>query len=169
MSKEGSLLSFLTTAEMALRRLEIGLIVILFPTLVLLTFLQVVFRYVLNFQLPWTEELAVSIFIWVAFIGSAIAMANKGHFGLTLFVNRLPRTLRVSCEIAIWLLSALFLVLVAIYGIEVVLETSHTMTTLPISMQWSFSAVPAGAILMLLHLCIQAARAILQQPSKSEA
>jgi TRAP-type C4-dicarboxylate transport system permease small subunit len=153
--------------ESWLRRLEMSLIVVLFPGLVLLTSLQVLFRYVLNYPLPWSEELAVSIFIWVAFIGSAVAMAEKGHFGLTLILTRLPPIARILAEIFIWSLSAVFLLLVAGYGISVVLETSHTMTTLPVSMQWSYSAVPVGAILMLLHLALHVGKAVLQQPPSS--
>jgi TRAP-type C4-dicarboxylate transport system permease small subunit len=59
--------------------------------------------------------------------------------------------------------SVTFLLIVAVYGVEVALVTSHTMTTLPLSMQWFFAAVPAGAILMLVHLAIHAGQAVLQR------
>lgn len=158
-----TLLTFLTRLEEWLLRIQTVIVVILFPTLVLVTFLQVVFRYVFNHPLPWTEELAINLFVWVAFIGSSIALAKKGHYGLGLIKERLPRIPRMLAEVVSWSLSVAFLLIVAVYGTEVVLVTSHTLTTLPLSMQWFFSAVPAGAILMLMHLVIHAGKAVLQR------
>lgn len=158
-----ALLDFVNRVEEWLLRIETVVVVILFPTLVSVTFLQVVFRYVFNHPLPWTEELAINLFVWVAFIGAAIAFANKGHYGLELLKEKLPAVPRRLADIAIWFVSAAFLLIVAVYGVEVVLVTSHTMTTLPMSMQWFFTAVPAGAVLMLVHLVIHAGQAALQR------
>lgn len=142
---------------------ETVLVVVLFPTLVTVTFLQVVFRYIFNHPLPWTEEFAINLFVWVAFIGSAIAVAKKGHYGLELLKGYLPPALGALADGIIWLVSAAFLVIVIVYGLDVVFSTFHTMTTLPLSMRWFFSAVPAGAVLMLLHLTIIVVKTILER------
>ena len=163
-----TLLNFVNRLEEWLLRIQTVLVVILFPTLVAATFLQVVFRYVFNHPLPWTEELAINLFVWVAFIGSSIALAKKGHYGLELLKDKLPPMPRVLAEVVIWCVSVAFLLVVAVYGVEVVLDTSHVMTTLPLSMQWFFSAVPAGAVLMLAHLVIHAGQAILQRSPKHD-
>ena len=163
-----TLLKFVNRLEEWLLRIETALVVVLFPTLVAATFLQVVFRYVFNHPLPWTEEFAINLFVWVAFIGSSIALAKKGHYGLELLKDKLPPMLRVLAEIIIWFVSAAFLLVVFVYGVEVVLDTSHVMTTLPLSMRWFFSAVPAGAVLMLAHLAIHAGQAVLQRSQKHE-
>lgn len=157
------LLGFVNRFEEWLLRVEAVLVVILFPSLVAVTFLQVVFRYVFNHPLPWTEELAINLFVWVAFIGASLALAAKGHYGLEILKDKLPPALRRVAEVAIWCVSVAFLLIVAFYGMEVVLVTSHTMTTLPLSMQWFFSAVPAGAVLMLVHLAIHAGQAMLRR------
>ena len=157
------LLDFVNRLEEWLLRVETVLVVILFPALVAVTFLQVVFRYVFNHPLPWTEELAINLFVWVGFIGASIALAKKGHYGLDLLKDKLPSVARRLAEVAIWCVSVAFLLIVAFYGAEVVLVTAHTMTTLPVSMQWFFSAVPAGAVLMLVHLVIHAGQAMLRR------
>ena len=158
-----ALLDFVNRCEEWLLRIETVLVVILFPSLVAVTFLQVVFRYVFNHPLPWSEELAINLFVWVAFIGTSIALAKKGHYGLGFLKDKLPSLPRRLAEVAIWCVSVAFLLIVTVYGVEVVMVTSHTMTTLPLSMQWFFTAVPAGAILMLAHLVIHAGQAILQR------
>ena len=160
-----ALLDLVNRIEVWLLRIETVLVVILFPALVTVTFLQVVFRYVFNHPLPWTEELAINLFVWVAFIGASMALASKGHYGLELLKDKLPPVPRRLAEVVIWCVSVAFLLIVAVYGVGVVLVTSHTMTTLPLSMQWFFTAVPAGAVLMLAHLAVHAGQAILQRSS----
>jgi TRAP-type transport system small permease protein len=143
-------------------RLEATAVVVLFPSVVGVSFLQVLCRYVLNYPLPWTEELAVGLFIWVAFIGSTMAVAARGHFAIEFVKNRLPVAARLIAEIAIWSLSVLFLLVVVIWGVFFILGPAPSMTTLPLSMRWFYSAVPVGAILMLLHLGLRGAKDVLE-------
>jgi TRAP-type C4-dicarboxylate transport system permease small subunit len=151
----------LTATENWLWRLESAAVIILFPALVAICFLQVVFRYVLSYPLEWTEELAVGLFIWLAFVGSTMAVAAKGHFALELMKNRLPATAAMAAEIIIWLVSVGLLLIVTIFGVQLVLGPAPSMTTLPVSMRWFSSAVPIGGALMLVHLGIHAGKAIL--------
>ncbi|MDE0211859.1 MAG: TRAP transporter small permease subunit, partial [Boseongicola sp.] len=44
-----------------------------------LTVLQVVTRYVLNAPLPWTEELAAHLLIWMVFIGAVGVHRKDTH------------------------------------------------------------------------------------------
>jgi len=149
-------------------RLEAAAVVVLFPSVVAISFLQVLCRYVFNSPLPWTEELAVGLFIWVAFIGSTMAIAARGHFAIEFVKNRLPVAGRLVAEVVIWSLSVLFLLIVLIWGIFFVLGPVPSMTTLPVSMRWFYSAVPVGAILMLLHLSLRGAKDVLEYFIASE-
>ena len=54
----------------------------------------VISRYVLSKPIIWIDE-AVSIsFLWLAMLGSALAMHRNEHLRLTLFVERMPERLR---------------------------------------------------------------------------
>jgi TRAP-type transport system small permease protein len=154
--------SLITGLENWLWRVEAAAIIVLFPSVVVICFLQVLCRYVFSYPLPWTEELAVGLFIWAVFIGAAMAVASRGHFALEFVKDRLPASVRVVAEIVIWSLSVLFLLVVAIWGIVFVLGQAPTMTTIPVSMRWFYSAVPVGAILMLLHLALREAKDIVK-------
>ena len=50
------------------------LISILFLLMILITFTQVIFRYILNSALPWAGELTIFFFIWVIFLGASITL-----------------------------------------------------------------------------------------------
>jgi len=54
----------------------------LLVTFVSLTVLQVFTRYVLNDPLPWTEELAAHLLIWMVFIGAVGVHRNDTHLRL---------------------------------------------------------------------------------------
>ena len=62
----------------------------IFCLIVLLIFTQVLFRYLLNNSLNWTEELAKYLFVWMTFIGSASAFKDHIHIGVDFFVDLLP-------------------------------------------------------------------------------
>ena len=48
--------------------------------IVLLTLAQVLFRYVINSPLGWSEELARYAFVWVTFVGAAVLLRRRdGH------------------------------------------------------------------------------------------
>ena len=49
-------------------------------------FLQVVFRYVIKYSLPWSEELARYLFVWFALMGAAVAVKDNAHFGVDFLV-----------------------------------------------------------------------------------
>ena len=52
----------------------------LMASIVLLTLAQVLFRYVLNSPLGWSEELSRYAFVWVTFVGAAVLLRRRdGH------------------------------------------------------------------------------------------
>jgi TRAP-type transport system small permease protein len=61
-------------------RVERWLIATLMAATVLLTLAQVLFRYVLNRPLGWSDELARYCFVWVTFVGAASLIRRPdGH------------------------------------------------------------------------------------------
>ncbi|MFN9774212.1 MAG: TRAP transporter large permease subunit [Burkholderiales bacterium] len=75
--------------DAALRPLEI-IAAMLMVVIVGLLLSGVTFRYVLQQPLVWVDEVASIAFVWVAMIGSALAMHRNEHLRLTLFVNMVP-------------------------------------------------------------------------------
>ncbi len=53
-------------------------------------FLNVLSRYIFKSSLPWSEELARFMFIWLTFVGAVIANANFEHMRLDFVVERFP-------------------------------------------------------------------------------
>ena len=96
--------------------------------IVVLTLIQVVYRYVLNDALGWSSELTRIIFIWMTFLGSAVAINRSQHMRIDTFINLLPEKGRLLADIAVHALLAAFMVVLTIKGFEMVDKTSRILT-----------------------------------------
>ena len=74
---------------------DISSLIILYVTVVVI-FVQVICRYVLQVALPWTEEFARFAFIWLIFLANALAERHNEHFRVTYFVGQAPRPARYA-------------------------------------------------------------------------
>ena len=102
----------------ALDRVLDGITILLLTALLLVVGAQILTRYVLNYSLFWSEELARYLFIYLVFIGSAIVLRRNGHIQVSFFVDRLPCGLRRGLAIVSDLLLLSFTVIVLIHGVR---------------------------------------------------
>ncbi len=61
-----------------------GIMFVTFGLMVILTFLQVVFRYLIEQPLAWSEEGAKYLFIWATYMGASVAYYEGKHINVTL-------------------------------------------------------------------------------------
>lgn len=61
-----------------------GIMFVSFTMMVILTFLQVVFRYAIEQPLSWSEEGAKYLFMWATYTGASIAFYEGKHINVTL-------------------------------------------------------------------------------------
>jgi TRAP-type C4-dicarboxylate transport system permease small subunit len=81
-------------------------------------FLQVIFRYIINFPLAWSEELARFLFIWMTFVGGYVAARRGQHIGVELVQNMLPTIAKKTLQLLSNLISTAFFALVAYYCVS---------------------------------------------------
>ena len=66
--------------------------------LVLLLLGGVISRYVFSLPVVWIDEAASICFLWLAMLGSVIALDRNEHLRLTLFLHMLPERLQRFVE-----------------------------------------------------------------------
>ncbi len=119
----------------------------------IVVFLQVFNRYVLKAPLTWSEELAMLLFQWVAFLGSAVGVKRMSHFGIDLIVRRLPVHLRRAIRFIIPLLIGVVAFIMAFEGLRLLQFTKNEMyTALRLSHAWAYAAIPVSGLLSLFYL-----------------
>ncbi|WKL51538.1 TRAP transporter small permease [Pseudomonas kielensis] len=119
----------------------------------------VVYRYLLHSPLIWSDELASSLFIWMAMFGAVLALDRGEHMRMSALVNKLPHAWRGFCET----LSALVVCLFVVMIIGPAMQHSHeqmsiTTPALGIPDGLRAAALPVGAVLMLLAAVSRMAR-----------
>ncbi|VVN73545.1 TRAP transporter large permease subunit [Pseudomonas fluorescens] len=119
----------------------------------------VISRYVMHSPLIWSDELASSLFIWMAMFGAVLALDRGEHMRMSALVNKLPEVWRGFCET----LSALVVCLFVVMIIAPAMQHSHeqmwiTAPALGIPDGLRAAALPVGAVLMLLAAVSRMAR-----------
>ncbi|MDQ7988197.1 MAG: TRAP transporter small permease [Candidatus Dactylopiibacterium sp.] len=85
-------------------RLLDGLVAGMLAVMVVLVFGNVVLRYAFNSGISLSEELSRWLFVWMTFLGAAVALAERRHLGTDIVVAALPRAARRACLIVAHLL-----------------------------------------------------------------
>jgi len=123
--------------------------------IVIVTLIQVFFRYVLNNALIWSAELTKLVFIWMTYLGSAVAINRSRHMRVETVVGLLPQRVQQYIDIAMHVLVAGFLVVLMYYSTNVIARTAHILTSaLRIPRSILFLPVFIGGAFMLLF-CIK--------------
>ena len=127
-----------------------GVIAILFATLIVTAFYQVVCRYLFGWTPAWTEEAARYLAIWVVLLTSALAIESRGHVAVDLVVTRLPRRMRLLTTTAGWLGILLFLLVFVRESVRL-LDVAQGQATpgLGIPMVYIYAILPISGLCML--------------------
>jgi TRAP-type C4-dicarboxylate transport system permease small subunit len=120
---------------------------------VIITFIQVVFRYGLDSSLSWSEEAARYCFIWTIFLGVSVAARRGQHIVVDIVVEAFPRPVRRVLALGTLLVGIAFFAVFA-YVASLLVENAwlQTSTALGISIAWVYACAPIGAVLTILHL-----------------
>ncbi len=73
-------------------KLEEWLLALLLAGMTLVTFMQVVARYVFNYSFVWAMELTAVLFAWLIFVGMSYGVRVKAHIGIDVLTRQLGGT-----------------------------------------------------------------------------
>lgn len=117
---------------------------------IVILFIGVVARFGLHRPLVWSDELASILFLWLAMLGSVVALSRGEHMRLTAIVGGMGPVWRARLEALAVAAAALLLALLLPYAIEYAQDEWFIETP---ALGWSnvvrAGALPVGAGLML--------------------
>ena len=124
--------------------------------MLILTFVNVVARKLLNSSMPFVEELTTCGLMMLSIIGAATAAKRGAHLGLSLLTDLMPPAVQRYIALLGDLLAAVFSVLIVYYGFFMVMnEYTNKLKTAGMSWpEWLYGMwLPiGGAILMLRYI-----------------
>jgi tripartite ATP-independent transporter DctM subunit len=120
-------------------------------TEVILLFAGIVARYVFDAPIVWVDELASLIFVWLAMLGSAVALHRGVHMRLTFVVSLLNPRLRAMTLVLASVAPILYLLIILAPAVDY--AASQRIAVIP-ALGWSdltqAAALPVGCALMIL-------------------
>ena len=130
-----------------------GVLCLLLIAIVLVTFMQVVFRYVFKSSLFWSEELARYMFLWLATLTSAYAFKTGSHFALRFVTNKLGPKLNNVVQFLVVTIVSLFLILFTWKAVEYTFSMANQIApSTGMSMAVPYSSAIVGGGLMLYYV-----------------
>lgn len=119
---------------------------------VVTTFLQVFFRFVIKVPAPWTEEVARIAFVYMAFGGAALATKHASHLVVDL-ADRFPNSLRTIVVRIGYLFSLVFIVAFTYYGFIYAMNNRTQITpALEVSIFYLYLALPLSGMVMFYYM-----------------
>lgn len=134
-----------------LNRCTILLAALLMAMLVVVMFIGVVYRYVLNDALAWSEEIAGFAMGWLVFLGAAVLFRTDGHPASTLLLARLNGSGRQLVTALAQIVSGAYLVIMTASGIELLQQPQPHSPALSLSYAVAYIAIPISGGVMLVH------------------
>jgi C4-dicarboxylate transporter DctQ subunit len=127
------------------------IVLILMLSLTALVIAGAVFRYAGN-ALSWYDEMASIGLVWLTYYGSALAALRGAHIGVPGLVNAMPPKARVVVTLFAEAVVIFFFVLLAIYGVKVllILQGEHMVSLPSVPTQLTQSAIPGGAAMFVI-------------------
>ncbi|MEE1658253.1 TRAP transporter large permease subunit [Microvirga sp. CF3062] len=123
---------------------------LLLCVIIVLLLVGVASRYVFSYPVVWIDEVASISFLWLAMLGSAIAIDRNEHLRLTLFTGMFPRRLQGFIHTLGLVLTAAFLLVMLQPAVEYVMEEWYvTSAALNIPNSFRVSAIAFGIFAML--------------------
>jgi len=146
----------MTAVSRWLELLEEGLISTLLALMTLITFAQVIARYVFNYSFVWALELVTFLFAWLIFIGMSYGVRTGSHIGIDVAVNLLGTKIARIVTMVATLLCIAYSVIIFIGSwnyVTRIYEIGNYAKDIAIPVWIPRVALPVGFALLTLRFC----------------
>jgi len=122
------------------------MLLVLFTALVLYS---VAMRYFFNNPPMWGEDVPKLLFVWLSFIGGALAYMLGYNIRMMTLVERFPKRLATGVELAMRTITVGMLLTIVWYSVPILqLASNKTVLSTGISDVWTYLPLTIGAVLM---------------------
>lgn len=126
---------------------------IIMAVLTIAVFAQVIFRFVLQSPLAWTEELAIYCLVWLTFLGAAYAMSLRAHIGVTFLTDLFPLRIRQILYIIATVAGIGFYLILVVQGYDLMNQTMQQVSpVLGVRMGVVYAVIPLSGLLLIVNL-----------------
>jgi TRAP-type transport system small permease protein len=129
------------------------ILITLFAVMVVVVFLQVVFRFVIHQPLAWTEELGRYLLVWITFLGAGYGMSVKAHPSIEVLFDKAGKGLKKVLTVLTTILVIFFFWQVIFNSFEFINRSlTQTSPVLRLPMGWVYTVIPIASALFIINL-----------------
>jgi TRAP-type C4-dicarboxylate transport system permease small subunit len=129
------------TLLMAIKKIEVVLIVLMLAMIVCVVGAQVLMRYFFR-PFAWAEELTAIVLIYLSFFAADVVYKEKSHISVDFFVGKLPRLFQRLIGVALYSAILIFLVMMIPRTATLVRMQSRITISAAIALPKSFHTLP---------------------------
>lgn len=131
--------------------------VILFVAMFVVVLLQILFRTVLKTSVPWTEEMSRLLFIYVGFLGTALAAREKQFIIIDVLLKRLPKIVQNFLYFFIKVFCLFFFCIMWYGAVRMFMKVKGTFffTMSWLSNGWTYIALIVGLFFTVFYIVIE--------------
>lgn len=122
--------------------------------MVLITFMQIVLRWV-GHPTVWAEEFSRYIMLYQVWIGASYAVHEDAHIRITALVGKMIGKKRRNMDVivlALWLVFAIWLTIEGVILVNKISIMGQVSSAMRIPMTIPYASVPVGGVLMIVRL-----------------
>jgi TRAP-type C4-dicarboxylate transport system permease small subunit len=143
--------------DSALLRANRALLIVMLAAMATMVFANVALRFLTDHSILWVEEVSRYLMIWLTFLGAGLVLRHGGHIGIDALQEKVPRWAPHIRAVIFVLLLAFFLFMAWIGTRYALLTWSQTTPVMEIPVGFVYLAMPAGFLLLIVHLLLMAA------------
>jgi TRAP-type C4-dicarboxylate transport system permease small subunit len=137
---------------------------VILAVMVSVAFVNVVTRYAIIYPLAWTEEITVSMFVWIVLLGVSTAFRKNAHLSMTFVYDFMPLPLKKISFLISNAMSLVFFALLTWLGTVQVLDEMDlgvTSEALAIPTAIYSAGIPVFSVLIIVRI-LQSCRGIIR-------
>ena len=118
-----------------------------------IVFASVSIRFLTDYSIPWAEEVARYLMVWLTFLGAGPVLRLGGHVAVDTAQDAMPQGPARAARVVIAVLTAALFATIAWFGLAYAQRTlPQTTAVTEVSFAFVSAAVPVGFTLAIWHL-----------------
>ncbi|MGI3169389.1 TRAP transporter small permease [Pseudooceanicola sp. C21-150M6] len=130
-------------------------LVVMLSAMALIVGYNISLRYLTSHSLPWADEAARYLMIWLTFTGAGLVLRAGGHVAITNLQDALPGRAQKLLRAALVLILLIFFAFMVQVGWQYAQRMQYQVTpALRLPFLYVYAAMPVGFALLILHLLL---------------
>lgn len=109
-------------------------------------------RWAFDMPIPWAEELARYLQIWITFIGIGYGVRKKAHVSMPMFRNMMPRTMKYCATMICDILIIVCCLLLLRAAPEFMMQQNKVSSAMHVPMRIVYAAIPVGFVSFTIYM-----------------